>query len=447
MASISSLGVGSGLDLNGLLGQLHEAEQAKLEPIKQQQKAQESQISAYGQLQGALSQFQSSATSLKSQELFQSVTSDVQGGSVEAAATPDAPPGQYEVDVERLATASNAATGGIDQDAVLNEDTDAAIDITFGDKPAKQVEVAQGSTLGDVRDAINASDADVTASLVFDGADYRLALSSQETGSDASIDTVDFGDLGLAIETKTGGDNAQVDINGIAISSQTNQLEEAIEGVTLNLVDAGRSTVTVERDTEAVSDAITNFIDGYNELKATTGELTSFDPETGEAGELLGDSTMRMTESRLSSALSGGVESGEFRMLQDVGISLRVDGTLELDEARLDEAITQEPEALMAFFAGDGESAGMAGKLDAELDQMLGNQGLVDNAISGAETSLQNLDVRQAQMEKSIEQTIDRYRTQFGQLDTMIAEMNQTSQYLTQQLSGMGGQMAGPESL
>lgn len=445
MASISSLGIGSGLDLNGLLGQLQEAEQEKLKPIQQQQAAQESQISAYGQLQGALSQFQSSTSKLNSQELFQSVTSDVQGGSVEAAATPDAPPGRYEVNVESLATASSVATGGVAQDQVLNEDGDVEIDITFGDKPAKQVEIAQGSTLGDVRDAINTSDAGVTASLVFDGADYRLALSSQETGSDASIDTVDFGDLGLNIETRTGGDNAELDVNGIQISHQSNRLEEAIEGVTLNLVDTGSSTVTVERDTGAVRDTVSDFVDGYNELKATTGELTSFDPETGEAGELLGDSTMRMAESRLRSVLSGGVESGDFQMLHDVGISLRVDGTLEIDESRLDDAIANESQAVMDFFAGDGDSMGLAGKLDSALDQMLGSQGLMDNAVSGAENRLQSLHVRHEQMEKSIEQTIERYRVQFGQLDGMIAEMNQTSEYLTQQLSTLDAQMQGAQ--
>ncbi|MCK0713345.1 flagellar filament capping protein FliD [Chromohalobacter sarecensis] len=442
MASISSLGVGSGLDLNGLLDQLQEAEQEKLVPIQQQQAEQDTKISAYGQLQGALSKVQSAASDLNDPELFNSVTSNVEGDSAEAAATPDAPPGRYNVDVERMATASSIATQGVDEEAVLNEGADATIDISLGDGSSQSVAVEAGSTLGDVRDAINASDAGTSASVVFDGDQSRLALSSESTGEDARIDNVEFTGLdGLALDdaTKIEGQDAKLNVNGIEINSASNQVEDAIQGTTLSLTDTGESTVTVARDEESIRGAITGFVDSYNDMKSTTADLTSFSSEDGEtqAGDLLGDSTTRMAESRLRSTMTESVDGDGLQTLEDAGISMNVDGELEIDEEQLDESLATQPGAVQTLFAGTDESTGIAGRVEEELDTMLGENGMVEGAVTGAENQMDRLDERYASMEDSIAGTVDRYRTQFQELDSMVSEMNQTSDYLTQQLSAM----------
>lgn len=444
MASISSLGIGSGLDLNGLLDQLQDAERGKLKPIERQLETQQTKISAYGQLQSALSQFQTASAELNDSALYESLSTNVGGDAITATADDEAQPGSYNVTVDTLATRGTLASEGVAElDAPLTT-AEQTLTFTFGDGASKEVTIGANSSLEDIRDAINANeDSGVNATIVNDGTNYRLALSSSETGADASITGFSFsGTEPFAADTDNtlqAGTDAALTVNGIAITSPTNQVEGAIQGVTLNLQE-GDSTVAVEQNTRAVREAITGFVDAYNELKGTIGELTSFNAETGVAGELNGDNTVRTVESRMRSILSGGIE-GEFSMLSDIGISLQRDGTLSIDESELDNAIVNNQDALSTFFAGDADDSGMAGQLNQGLDQLLGTNGAVKGAITGAENRVESLVERYTRTEQTIEQTISRYRTQFGQLDSMIAQMNQTSSYLTQQFDALDAQL------
>lgn len=447
MASISSLGIGSGLDLNGLLDQLQEAEEEKLVPIERQLETQQTKISAYGQLQSALSAFQDSADALNDSALYESLSTSVGGEAITATADAEAQPGSYNVSVGQLATAGTLATGRVDAPDVqlVDADTTLTLNFTGQDQGSVDINVTQGDSLEDIRDAINArEDSGVSASVINDGEGYRLALSSSETGTEASIASSNFNDVinvtPTDVEITQGGENAKLNVNGIAITSSTNQVEGAIQGVTLNLQEEGESTVKIEQDTLAVREAVTSFVDAYNDLKGTIGELTSFDAETGAAGELLGDSAVRTVESRMRSVLSGGVE-GEFSMLSDIGISLQRDGTLEIDSDELDNAIANNQDALSNFFAGDADEAGMAGQVNTMVEQLLSTNGTVTGAITGAENRSESLVERYTRTEQSIDQTISRYRTQFGQLDGMIAQMNQTSSYLTQQFDALDAQL------
>lgn len=450
MGAISSLGIGSGLDLNGLLDQLEDAEREKLVPIEQQVETENTKISAYGQLESALSEFQDSASALADGSLFESLSTNVSGESVGAAADETAMPGSYNITVDTLATRGTLASEGVDDaEAAL---TTAAQDMTFafGDGSETTVAIAADSSMEDIRDAINADEnAGVNATIINDGTQDRLALSSRETGADASISNFTFSDAApFAADTANtlqDGTDAALNVNGIDITSPTNQVEGAIQGVTLNLQSEGDSTVAVEQDTLAVREAVTSFVDSYNALKESTGELTNFNQETGQAGPLNGDSTVRTVESRMRSVLSGDVaqEGDGFSMLSQVGISLEVDGTLSLDNDKLNDVVANDQQALSEFFAGSGDNPGLAGQVNTAVEQMLSTNGTVTGAISGSESRIESLSSRYTSMEQSIGQTIDRYRTQFGQLDGMIAEMNQTSNYLTQQFAALDAQTGG----
>ena len=463
MASISALGIGSGLDLNGLLDQLNEAERGKLAPVEQQIESQQVKISAYGELQGSLAAFEGAVGRLSSPELFQSLSANVTGDALQAAAGADAAPGQYQLDVERLASAGSLATQRLmleDPEQVITGDTEQTLSLAFTDGALDtSVTIAPGSTLGDIRDATNAApDAAVNASIVNDGEGYRLALMSTETGEAASLLAGDeeggfaasFQALladGVTREDATitqPGQDAAFSVNGIGITSPTNQVEDAIQGVTLDLQQPGSATLGVEQDTLAVREAVGGFVEAYNALKGTIGELTNFDAESGDAGELLGDSAVRTIESRLRndlSAMVGDPAQGEPGLLSDLGISLSLDGTLSLDQAELDLAVANDMGAVERFFAGTEETLGMAGRLGETAGQLLGSSGALTNAIGGAENRVESLNQRYVRMEQGIAQTLERYRTQFGQLDGMIAQMNQTSDYLTQQFAAMDAQL------
>lgn len=451
MASISSLGVGSGLDLNGLLGQLQEGEQAKLEPIQQQVKEQEVKISAYGEIKSSLSAFQDAASKLRDTSLFQGHNASVSGDAFQAAADSDAAAGEYSVTVNDLATAGSLATQRVDDPTAEISSGATDLDLTFEDAALDTtVTIAADSSLEDIRDAVNAdAEAAVNASVVNDGEGYRLALMSEETGEQASITGTNFATVAdqatLTDNTITqAGQDASLDVNGIAITSTTNQVEDAIQGVTLDLQQQGSGTLSVARDDESIRDAVTDFVESYNELKGTAGRLTAFNGEESEAGELIGDSAVRTIESRLRSDLAAGVTvDGEQNLLADVGLSMNVDGTLELDQGQLDAALAEDPAAVEGFFAGDGITPGLAGRITDTAQQLTDDNGALTTSLDGAENRIDSLNDRHARMEASIEQTLERYRTQFGQLDGMVAQMNQTSAYLAQQLSGMGGGQSG----
>lgn len=450
MASISSLGIGSGLDLNGLLDQLKEAEEEKLVPILERQETQKTKISAYGQLQSALSTFQDAADALNDSTLYESLSTNVDGEAITATADGEAQPGSYNVTVDTLATRGTLASDGVAAADEAITAADQKLTLNFADGSTQEINIASGSTLEDIRDTINATEGSgVNATIVNDGTNFRLALSSSETGADASIDNFSFdGVAPFAADTANtlqSGTDAALTVNGIDITSSTNQVEGAIQGVTLNLQEEGESTVKVEQDTLKVREAVTSFVNAYNDLKDKIGDLTSFNSETGEAGGLLGDSTVRTVESRLRSVLGGAVE-GELSILSDIGISHKYDtelgySKLEVDADKLDDAIANNQDALSTFFAGDTGEAGMAGQINTAVEQLLSSNGRVSGAISGAENLNKSLVEQYTRMEQSIEQTMSRYRSQFGQLDGMIAQMNQTSSYLTQQFDALDAQL------
>tara|TARA_R110002049_G_scaffold102718_1_gene248466 strand:+ start:7527 stop:8921 length:1395 start_codon:yes stop_codon:yes gene_type:complete len=461
MATITSLGVGSGLDLTGLLDQLQEAERGKLAPITLQKEQQQAKISAYGQLQTSLDSFQDAVAKINDPKLYQSLSANVRGDGITATTTASALPGSYRVEVSQLATSGTLASARVDtKDQPLDLQGATALKLTFGNGDSVDIAVAAVSTLSEIRDSINANkESGVNATIINDGAGYRLALSSKATGVDASIDSFSFvdaadavvaGPFGEATEAgaKQQGQDAALTVNGIAISSAKNQIEGAIQGVTLNLAElsiaegeTASSTVNIERDTLKQREAINGFVKAFNDLKGTIGKLTAFNSESGSAAELLGDSAVRTIESRLRSVLTGGVEGGELSTLSQLGITLQRDGTLEVDDDKLSDLVANNPQALSDFFAGDEEAGGLAGKLETSIGQMLGDSGVLKGAIAGAENRVKSLDTRYERMEKSIESTISRYRSQFSQLDVMIAQMNSTSSYLTQQFDALDAQL------
>lgn len=444
MATISALGIGSGLDLTGLLDQLEAAERQKLVPITQQKQSYQSKISAYGVLQNALNQFQSAADKLKDSQLFSAVKSSVTGSSVTAASGSETAAGVYQIDVAQLATHYSVATAGVaDKSTQLGAGT---IEFTLGDGTVFSVAIEDGkSSLEDIRNAINAAAEGVSASIVNDGdpdSPWRLALAASETGTDAAF-SVTFDGVGLAKDdaTEIAAQNAQLTVNGITITSQGNQVEGAIEGVTLALAEEGMSTLRIEQDNESMTEAVKGFVSAYNTLQSTISRLTSYNAESGAAGDLLGDAALRNVQSQLRREMGdimSGIQVGD---TVERPFTLQLKGDLKIDEEKLEALVNSNPGALADFFAGAAGDTGFASKLSDALELMTRDGGVIDNAKKGLQTSISSLDTRYARMEQSIGASIARYRAQFAQLDSMIASMNSTSAYLTQQFDMMNAQL------
>ncbi|CAB0151060.1 Flagellar hook-associated protein 2 [Pseudidiomarina piscicola] len=449
MASIASLGVGSGLDLNGLLNQLESAERQRLQPLAVQKASFQSQISAYGKLEGTLSQFQNSLAQLGKAETFAAVKSNVFGDAFSAAANSEAVPGRYSIAVEALAKSYSSATIGLDDKA--RELGAGDIDITLANGDTHTISIAaDASSLDQVRDGINAAQNDVVASVINDGdatSPYRLVIHSAKTGEQASVSNLSFngfgGELTSDSATVQAGTNARFTVNGLTVESASNQVEEAIQGVTLNLSKAGEtSELAITRDSNAIEKSVKDFIKSYNSLNSTVRDLGSYNAETQSGGRLLGDSSLRMVQSELRSIFSETVvESSSFTFLSELGIARELDGSLTVDDEKLATVTNEQLGDLTTFFTGQNEQPGFSSQAKTVIDRLLDENGVISTSTEGMKSAITRIDERIAREEISIGQTVERYRTQFAQLDSMIANMNSTSSYLTQQFDSLNAQL------
>ncbi|MES1928660.1 flagellar hook-associated 2-like protein [Salinisphaera dokdonensis CL-ES53] len=467
MAVTSSLGIGSGLDLSSLLDGLKSAEQQRLVPLQTRASSYNTKLSAYGTLQSTLSSFQSAAETLGDPALFQGVKTSSDSESFTASAGSDAAPGSYSLEVGQLARRQSLVSDG----QVSTDDTIGSggkITLSLGDgagnsSASVDIELAAGdSSLSGIRDAINAADIGISASIVNDGSDtpYRLVLSSDATGTDSQISvsvaesnddgSTPLGDLlaydsdaaSGAMQQSVAARNAKLSVNGIAISSQSNTVEEAIQGVTLTLTGETTEpqTLTASRDTGTVKSALQKFVSAYNRVNTLSDNLTAFDSESNSQGVLLGDSTARTAEARVRSALNTPIAGGAFSGLAEIGISLQRDGTMEIDEEALDDALANNLAGVSQLLAGSGETDGLSQVLVSTLETVAGDEGLLQSASDGVRTRIDGLSDRMEREQESIDATIARYQKQFVQLDSIMAQLNSTSNYLTQQFESLSKQ-------
>lgn len=451
--TITSLGVGSGLDLDSILTSLEESQEASLlTPIETKEDTINSEITAYGTLTSALTSLQTAIATLSDPDTYTGMTSSVSGTGVTAAVTSDAVAGTYAIEVTQLATAQTLATDGVaDKTAALGTGT---LTIDIGDDESISIELgSSNNTLEGVRDAINAAGGSVTASIVNDGSDtpYRLVLTSTDTGTESAMTVTYSGDGDAAslfgysadsdsnamTETVAAAD-ALLTVNGLSITSQSNTVEEALQGVTLSLTAIGSQTVTVKQDTDSITSAIEDFVDAYNSYASTVDTLTSYDADDDEAGVLLGDSTTRRIDRQLSEDLYNSMSSGTYSYLSQLGVSLGVDGTLSIDDDALDAAVAADPSAIADFFVGTDDTDGFATQMATDLDTYLDeDDGLIVSVTDGLSTQLEELEAKYEEKQAFIDSVMDRYTAQFTALDTLIATLDSTADYLTTQFDAL----------
>ena len=384
---ISSPGIGSGLDVQGIVRQLVAAEaQPTTTRLNAAENRYNAQLSALGSLKSGLSSFQSSLTDLTNISSFN--TRLVTSGNEDlytATATGTAISSSYEIDVQQLAQAHKLASQAYtDTTSSIGTGT---LTFQFGDpnKAAQAVTIGAGdNTLQGVRDAVNAANIGVTATIINGDAGYQLVFSSDETGADNSLKisvsesplngtNTDMNGLsalaydplapvgtGQNLTQKSAAQDAVVMIDGIQVSSATNRVSDALAGVTINLKSAdpgNKSTLAISTDTETVGSTIESFVDEYNKLMGTINKLGRYDASRDEQAPLVGDSTLRFVRGRMQEIISntvGGL-SGSFRMLAEIGITTSTtDGTLVLDKTKLDSALSSNFDEVGNIFSANG---------------------------------------------------------------------------------------------
>jgi flagellar hook-associated protein 2 len=389
--AISAPGVGSNLDVNSIVSQLMTIERRPRTLLDSKEAGYQAQLSAYGQLRGVLSALQSAVRTLASPNRFDLRTASVGDSTVlSASASSAAANGSYEVGVTQIAQRQSLISAG-QSSPTASIGTGAATTLTFefgtisggtladgvytgaafaqdGTVPSRTVTIdASNNSLHGIRDAINAANVGVSASIVNDGgsAPYRLVLQSSEGGSARSLRIGVSGDTALEgllaydpsatqnLTQAVAAQDAKLTVNGVAVTSPSNNVSGAIEGVGFVLTKAGTTTVTVGRDSASVTQLLQGFVKAYNDLNTLLRDLTRFDPQTNSRGLLLGDGTARGIQTQLRTALSSALSgSGDtLRLLSQVGVSFEKDGSLSLDGGKLNQALSADAAGVARLFA------------------------------------------------------------------------------------------------
>jgi len=396
MASIVSSTGASGLPIDSLVTAQMQAEQQPITDIKTKISSYNTKLSAYSTLKSGLSTFQTAVDKLATAAQFnaQSVTAS-DATSISATANGTAVLGNYSVSVTQLATSQKlaspayssatdivgtgkltisfgtyaAANGGTPASFTANSSkTDITIDIT-----------SSNNTLAGIRDAINAKNASVSASIVNDGTGNRLVITSKDTGEVNSLkisvadddgNNTDTGGLSaLAYDPlassnnmtqMTAAKNALLTVDGMSISKASNTVSDVIQGVTLTLktVTSASNTLSVGTDTDTIQSSVQSFVDAYNALNTSMRNLTKFvSAGSTSNGALLGDSTARNIMVKLKSMLSASSPTATtYKTLSDIGVSMGSDGSLSLDSTKLQKAITNNVSDVAKLFSPSATS-------------------------------------------------------------------------------------------
>lgn len=393
MATVSST---SAIDVNSIVSSLMSVEKQPLTLIASQKTAFEAKLSAYGTLKSALSTFQTSVGALASASKFNAQSATSATPSVfTAIANGSATIGDYAITVNQLAKSQKIAMDGVANTTdVIGT---GKLTIAFGtyapeivspatpasftanpDKASFEVTIdSTNNTLAGVRDAINAANGGVTATIVNDGTANRLVISSKETGEVNGLKIIVADDDGNSTDASglsrlaydplaSNGSgknmsqlqaplNALLNIDGIDVVKASNSVSDAIEGVTINLLTTSNSQAVnlgVASDQAKIKESVTAFVDAYNKVMDTLKTLTKYDEAGKTSGKLLGDATARSITSQLKSVISKTVDTGgTITSLTDIGVGFQRDGKLALDSTKLTNAITNNFDDIAALFS------------------------------------------------------------------------------------------------
>jgi flagellar hook-associated protein 2 len=471
--AISSPGIGSNLDVNSIVSQLMTVERQPLQALDKAEAAYQVKISAYGALRGALTSFESALARLKDAATFTSVKATVGDSSILSATTSqDAVPGSESIEVVQLAQCQRLASAGVASNSTVvgtgsltialgSYDSDANTFTPDAAKTPKTITIdsAHGSLTG-IRDAINAADAGVAASIVNDGSanGYRLVLSSTGTGAKSSI-RVTVGDedgaatdaAGLSslaydptaavgsgknlTQTQAAGD-ARLIVDGITFNKASNVVTDAIQGVTLTLLKTNQGAPTsldLSRDATVPKGAVHDLVTAFNALASTIKKQGGYDASTKTAGPLEGDSALRSISSQIRAILGAASAdpSTSFHALGELGIAFKKDGTLAIDDDKLSAALGSDSKSVASVFANT------ASKLGDLIDRVTGTQGVISAHTDGISASIKRIGQRRDELNRRLTRIEASYRAQFTALDTLVSKLTSTETFLTQQIANL----------
>ncbi|MEQ6291605.1 flagellar filament capping protein FliD [Vogesella sp. GCM10023246] len=385
MATLSSAGIGSNLPIDNMISQLMAVESRPLQQLNTKEATVQAQISALGQVKGALSSFQSATKALQDSSKFnasQATSSSEENVKVSGSNT--AGTGSFLLRVDQLAQSQKLATSAFA--STTTAIGGGTLTFSFGttsgasfalnpEKVPKTVTIPAGSTLAGIRDAVNKANIGVTASIVNDGTGNRLvyttATGTKSTlkveSSDSSLAAFAHDPAGTKLTEVQAAQDAKFELDGMTITKQSNTVSDAVDGLTFTLLKPHEATDTpakidVSRSSSGISKAIQDFVKSYNELEKVMDEVSKVDtsakPAKGEqrtAPPLAGDASIRAIRSQIRAAFSAVQNvDGEFKRPAEIGLAFDKNGSLALNTTKLQAAIDSNPEDVLKLFGSVG---------------------------------------------------------------------------------------------
>lgn len=446
---ITSTGIGSNLDITTIVQKLVEAEGAPIQARLAKKKTEtDSKISAIGSLKSALDAFQKAAKTLKDSDTFQAHSATSTYDSiVTASASAKAVPGTYDIIVSKLATNHRLASTGFTAPQAAAMGTG---NLTFqvGSDVNNSFTVAIDAghqSLTDIRDAVNkaADNKGVMASIVNAADGSHIIFTSKNSGLANTITVTGTDGLtGLSsanLEQKVAAQDAEVKINDFDVTSPSNTITGAVDGLTLNLkTEAPATTVTVSvaTDTTAIEKSMTDFVSAFNNLGSVMKNFDSYDTANKKAGALFADSLVRNLKSQIRSSLSTPVTgtTSDYNSLQMIGLEIDRNGVMSFKQTTFETALAADPNGVSSVF---GSTDGVSTRLEARLDSYLQTGGLFDNRTETLKNTLKRISDDQAKTDDRLAALEARLLKQFNAMDSLVSSINSTGSYLTQQLAAL----------
>lgn len=421
---ITAAGVGSGIDVEGIISQLMELERAPVNALDAKRQRLDVELSAFGSVKSAMNELSTAARALGEATSFGAYVASSSDEEVFTAdAGGSAASEAHEIEVLSLASAHRVASSGYaSADAAV---TDGTWTLSSSGE-SFDVVMAGGQTLTELRDAINDSednDVMVASILNVDGSSH-LVLNAKESGASGTIGVASPG--GATFDEIRPALDASLEVDGFSVTSASNTVSGVIEGVTLNLVGEGTGTIDTTRDTESLRESMDTFVAQYNAMRDKLTEMAD--------GQLQGDRLPRDAELRLRSVFSLPIstDGGQSITPLELGFTFDKYGVLSIDEARLVKAQEAGLERFVDVFTRADE--GFGAQMVAALDDFTRAGGLIGDREDGIGNRRASLDGQIERYDFRLEQTETRYRRQFTVMDRMVSDLQSTSSFLFQRL-------------
>jgi flagellar hook-associated protein 2 len=470
--TITSAGIGSGLDVNSIISSLMAIDSQPLTVLQSKATTMQTDLSAFGQVQSLVSSVQDAAKTLFDPDSFNlTSTSSTDPSSVSAATTGGAVAGVYSVSVSALSagqsvvsptgqyTDGTSVVGTGSLTIQLGSWNAGSTTFTPGTGSAVTIPIgASADTLAGVAAAINAANAGVNASVVTDASGARLALQSSSSGTangfkvsvtDNDGNNNDASGLSrLAYDPQNGAAqltlaqaaaNTQATINGISVTSSSNTLSGVIGGVSFTL---GKTTtqpvaINVTANTGAIQADMTAFVSAYNALNTFLSTETQYDPTTKTAAPLQGDSTATSIQNQMHSLISQvSGASSTFSTLSSLGVQLQTDGSLQLNSTVFTSALSNLPEVTKALSNVDPTNASNNGfgKIFSDwTDSLLNTGGTLPGKTASIQSSIASNQKDQDTLNTQLAATQAGLEKQYTALDATMSQANALAAYVQQQ--------------